>query len=349
VVLGTAGSMWDYLVESVDLGEREEALRLALQDATDRRSVDQALLDRAGPLLESATGMPVRLRVVPYGRDRAEQHEILRLLAEEVDPGDALTLDITHGFRHLPLLALMSLLHLETVKGINVEAVYYGFYDPETGDAPVYDLAGLLEIAAWVAALRAFDADGDYAVLGPLLRDAGVGAEACEALTQAAFLERTTRAGDARARLRRFREALAAEPPGGTAALFTPVLLSHTDWVEHQGLYERQRALALRYLESRDHLRAAIYAFEAFVTARVIENGGNPESYDARSKAKDRFEQGERRAAGFADYRTLRDLRNALTHGARPPRREISSALSSPERLHATLRELFDRLLPEPR
>lgn len=344
LVLGTAGSMWDYLVESVDLGDRDEEVRLALQDAVDRRAVDQAQLDRTGDLLAAALDLDLRLRLIPYGRDAGGQMEVLETIAREVEAGDRLVLDVTHAFRHLPMLALMSALHLEVVKGVSVESIYYGFYDPDTGEAPVYDLAGLLDIVAWVKASSAFDKDGDYGVFAGLLERAGVSAEACANLEQAAFFERTTRAGDARGQLRRFRTALEEQPPGGPAALFAPVLRERTAWVEDQRLYQRQRALAARYLDRGDHLRAAIYAFEAFITARVAESGGDPGNFDARAAAKQAFEDGPS-PARKADYRLLRDLRNALAHGSSSTRRDILEAMATPERLRATLAGLLERLL----
>lgn len=47
-----------------------------------------------------------------------------------------MSLDITHGFRYLPMLALLSVMHLRVVRAVQIQGIYYGAYDPDTGAAP---------------------------------------------------------------------------------------------------------------------------------------------------------------------------------------------------------------------
>ena len=347
VVLGTTGSMWDYLVESVHPESSDhEDLRLELQTAVIEGRVDQPMLDEVAPLVAGQLGIEVALRVIPYGVDEAEQVEVLEVIADAVAADTVVSLDITHGFRHLPMLGLVSALHLEAVKGVRIESIWYGFFDPDKAEASVYDLAGLLHIVEWVKALAEFGKDGDYAVFSSLLETGGLEPAACKLLGDAAFLERTSRAGGARGKLRKFRESLQRHPLKGAAALFSTQLLERTEWVEHDRLYERQRALGVGYLEQGDYLRACVYIFEAFVTRLVNQYGGNCDRYRDRDQAREKFEERgpwrEKR-----DYVALRDLRNALAHGTASNKGDVTSVLDSPERLHQRLRELIDALLPE--
>ncbi|RME22068.1 MAG: TIGR02221 family CRISPR-associated protein, partial [Deltaproteobacteria bacterium] len=181
VILGTRGSMWDHLFEGdLDLGEMGEQDRMALMEHVESHSVSQDQLDKMAPLLAKALGIPVRLRSIPYCSTEAEQIELLRIIAEEVEPEDRVHLDISHGFRHLPMLALLSALHVRQIRDANVEGIWYGSYDPDTGKAPVYELSGLLRIADWLQSLASFDKDGDYRVFVPLLRQANLDPEACD-------------------------------------------------------------------------------------------------------------------------------------------------------------------------
>jgi CRISPR-associated DxTHG motif protein len=43
-----------------------------------------------------------------------------------VQPGEHLSIDVTHGFRHLPMLALVAARYLGRVVGVKVEELYYG-------------------------------------------------------------------------------------------------------------------------------------------------------------------------------------------------------------------------------
>lgn len=90
VLLGTAGSMWDVLVENLPgIGDEDEALRLALMEAVAAQRVDQPLLDQLAPLVERALGRPVQLLCIPFGRDDAEQRAILDAIAQAAPNGQA--------------------------------------------------------------------------------------------------------------------------------------------------------------------------------------------------------------------------------------------------------------------
>ncbi len=45
-----------------------------------------------------------------------EQIELLRIIADEVKDNDMVHLDITHGFRHLPMLSLLAALYIQQIR-----------------------------------------------------------------------------------------------------------------------------------------------------------------------------------------------------------------------------------------
>ena len=197
VLLGTAGSMWDVLVENLPgIGGEDDALRLALMDAVAAQRVDQPLLDRVAPLVERALGRPVQLLCIPFGRDAAEQRAILDAIAQAA-PNGQVSLDLTHGFRHLPMLGLLSAFVLDGL-GRQVAGLYYGALDMSAdGIAPVLRLDGLIAVQRWVDALASFEASGDYGLFAPLLERDGVPADKARCLHEAAFFERTFNVSDA--------------------------------------------------------------------------------------------------------------------------------------------------------
>ena len=173
VLLGTAGSMWDVLIENLPgIGETDEALRLELMEAVASGSVTADLLGRTQPLIERAVGRPVRLELIPFGRDAAEQRHILECIEQAAEPGEV-SLDVTHGFRHLPMLSLISAFVLERLRR-TVTGIYYGALEMTTGGyTPVLGLDGLLAIQRWVEALAVFAHPSDLA--GGVANDEGVG------------------------------------------------------------------------------------------------------------------------------------------------------------------------------
>lgn len=338
VVLGTAGSIWDHLFESdLDLGGTGEQERVVLMEDVEHHAVTQAQLDRTAPLLEKVLGIPARLRIIPYCRTEAEQVELLRILADEVRPDDRVHLDVSHGFRHLPMLVLLAALYLEVVRGIRVAGIWYGAYNPDTGKAPVHDLSGLLGIARWLQALQTYDKDGDYGVLCPLLGEAG------GLLRQAAFFERTTNPVKAREALTGWMSRADRLSAGDPAAdLFRDELERRIDWYRGADRAAWEDALAERYLEKGDYLRAAVYGLEANISREVLRIKEDVNNYDCRQNASSVLQ-------GDGSFRRLKHLRNAMAHGVLGGDPVIKKIIGDEVNLRNTLKSLLKTLREQSR
>lgn len=328
VVLGTAGSMWDNLFEiNLDLGELEDQL-IQLVDSVERQAVAQSQLTELAPLLGKALGCEVELTIIPAARNQQEQIQVLQSIADATFGAEKLTLDVTHGFRHLPMLAYTAILYLQTVQPqLRVEHILYGEYDPETGKGEIHDLVGLVKISNWQNAIQHSETTGDYSQVSELVVDKEIGGW----LKEASFYENTHRAGQARSPLKKVRNKISNEPLTGPAALFQPLLLERTSWVEENLLYQRQRAQAYRSLERKDFLRAALYGFEAFITQKVQEiagAGSNVAQYEQRRKIQEEELDGPAywRTDEAKAYKMLRNIRNTLAHGNQNSAKEVQQA-----------------------
>lgn len=353
VVLGTAGSMWDHLFErDIALGVEAEDERLALQEATENQAVTDTLLEPLMPLLAQRLGCETRLVLIPYCRTEVEQLELLRIMAEEVSPDAQVHLDVTHGFRHLPMLALLSALHLRKVKNASIAGIWYGAYDPDTGEAPVYNLAGLLHMAAWVEALNTFDKDGDYSVFANRLDEDGLSARETNHLRRAAFFERTSNPRDARKELGNFDKCLNGGLPG-VGALFAEQLCNRIKWHRNVSTFRNQAELATIYRQRGDYIRAAIFAYEAFVTSLINSKADERvDHYKHREAAFKAYESGERGDQKLKnEYWLLKNLRNTLAHGNEPDDRQyrsdrrLAGIIADEKRLNRELERLIRILL----
>lgn len=350
LILGTTGSMWDVLLFSLGLGQEHDEALLAVTESADADQTTQEELDGLTSVVSGRLGLPVALRLIPYGRDAGEQAEILRRMALDIAEGDAVTLDVTHGLRHLPMLAQMSALYLRRVKSVEVRGLYYGALDmTRDGLTPVMNLQGLLDIADWTGAVQSFDKDGDYGVFAPLVLEQSP--TAAGLLQGSAFYERTTRPGQARSKLRELDALFDRQPLTGIGSLFAPILRARLSWHREDRLYLRQQALARLYLEHGDFLRAALLGFEAFITRLMQQQGmTNPDNWTQRETVKKEYEALNKaiypRPDEYERYCLLRDLRNHLAHGNTSPQAEIQKALASAEQLRDFLDDLIERLLP---
>jgi len=347
-VLGTSGSMWPVLVVLLEL-EPEGAFFDELIEACDHNAFSQVHLDRLNRLLEPAGWQGV---LIPACRDLGEQVELLQILASLVAPGHRVVLDVTHGLRHLAMIALASALYLETVRQARVAALYYGAFelrDPKTRQVPVLRLDGLLRIARWAQAIARFDESGHYGALEQVLVEEGFLPAMAARLRKASFYERTAQYDRAIRELEVVWQALDRNPLGGVGALFEPRLRQAMDWIRSKQLLDHQRASARAALAAGDYVRAATSLYEAYIT-RLARPGEDPSNHYTREQIANQLRLGRRgNRAQREAAKLLTDIRNRLAHALAVKRHpELDRILSSETVLRRKLEELDEVLLGNP-
>ncbi len=344
IIVGTAGSMWDVFFERQGANDDEV---LTLIESVDNQSVDEAMLDRHRQRLSDKLGLPVDCLLIPYARDTGEQAAILGHLARSVKRGETIDLDVTHGFRHLPMLALVAARYLTHVAAVHVRELYYGALEmtPPGGETPVLKLGGMLRMLDWVEALATYDKDGDYGVFGKLLDMEGLPGKL---LTEAAYFERSANTAKAQSKLDTFDRTKSA-PRTPTGILFLPELMGRISWRQGYGRAQWEAALARQYLSRRDYLRAATFGYESLVTEQVERTGGNDDDFNVRESADKILYEAARGQFGRGDhgnFKQLKDLRNELAHGVRADSK-AKDLINDEKRLSNWLKEVFSELLPK--
>jgi CRISPR-associated Csx2 family protein len=101
---------------------------------------------------------------------------ILEAIGDATEKTDRLTLDVTHGLRHVPFLAYSVALYLSSLRSIGIEGAYYGGYEFADGTAddpaPIIELTPLLELPYWFHAVRTFREAGTVDELAERIRPA---------------------------------------------------------------------------------------------------------------------------------------------------------------------------------
>ena len=349
ILLGTPGSMWDVLVEHQIADDRLESERLALIDAVRENRVHDDLLAPLARVIGERVGYQVDLRVIPYGRDAMEQAQLLDIIARAMPTNRScqVTIDVTHGLRHLPMLALVAAFYLEHVCRVKVTDILYGALEMTAeGPTPVLSLRGLLDGMKWIEALSAYDRDGDYGVFIPLLEAAGLAPQDLSHLERAAHAERVFNHQYAALELRNFTQRLEAGLPG-MAALFAPQLAKRLAWAQLNEPQRRLAAIARERLAHGDFVRCAIAACAGFIVS-LAQPGERLSDYDTHERIEEEFRAGRRGSPDLReDYENLKRIRNALAHGTPPREDDTRRTLAHPERLARRLQFLLDRLLPQ--
>jgi CRISPR-associated Csx2 family protein len=335
-IFGTSGSMWDFFLDEQCTEQVEDEERLRLWEAASANSVNELILAPFEPMLSQRIGIPCRLHVMPYARDETEQARLIQLFAGVVEAGDELQIDVTHGFRHLPMIVLAVARYLESIHSARVSDIVYGALDMQGPDgvAPVVDLRGLLRVLDWVQAISAYDASGDYGAIGGLLELSGV-KNAGARLSRASFYERVTNHVATRKELNGLDLSPARSDP--FSSLFLPEFESRTAWWRLPMRWKREAALARGYLARRDYLRAAIFAQEAVITRGMEERDSG--EFEYRENTRKQIQQDDR------DAQELFRIRNALAHGIAPYQDSVKSLLSDSESLDRSLMRLIAKLL----
>jgi len=348
IILGTSGSMWDVFYEHLAKTEQQQQHWLELTEAVEDNRVKQDMLDICAQDLSDQLGMPCLFALIPYGINTEEQTRILEIIVQNIQSGDPVSLDLTHGLRHLPMLGLLSAMYLKTARQVDIKGLYYGALElTENAETPVMNLDGMLKIADWINALQGFDKTGDIAPFSTLMQQEGMAKVTADLLKQAAFFENTLSITKARRPLRDFAGQTKDGLPG-IARLFEDSLKQRIAWKDQNNIYLRQRHKALFYLKQGDYLRAAALGYEAYITRHIKQHrpSADPENFDCRESAKITLKDtltGEEKKY----FKLLNNLRNALAHGTRSEIAGCQAAMSDERRLKMLLNDLFDALLPD--
>ena len=338
ILVGTSGSMWDVFFEH-ETGQDDASL-LALIDAVHSNGVDAELLKGHAERLARRLAQPVECLLIDYARDEAGQARLLEHLAGCLAQGEKIVIDVTHSFRHLPMLALVAARFLASVRQVEIEDIYYGAYDmkdPASGEVPVLRLKGMLKMLDWVDALSSYDKDGDYSVFAGLLEADGMPADKARDLQIAAFQERVNHVEGARQKLSPALDAIATHN-GPLGALFRPELAARVGWVRNKDRWARELALANAYFARRDYLRTAIFLQEGLVTREVDRCKGNPNNFAEREEARKTLRDNNE------EFKELEWLRNSLAHGQRSRDDKTARLLGDESTLKAWLQNALKKL-----
>lgn len=310
VVLGTRGSMWDALLEIDDnalLNDDSNAhlLDSLVSQAQEERVDDGQLADLSNALTRHFA-IPVQCKAIPYGLTTNEQIEILECFKEMTFGSDSVILDVTHGLRHLPMMALVSAFLLgQGGSRVCTKGVYYGAAECRQGDvAPVLKLDGLLSIEEWIEAMSVQRTSGNVSRLAGI---SGLDPELAEALRKYQFFEQMNNVTQARSCAQKIRGLLERLPPEG--GLFRDELDRMFEWADGERLPVRQYRQAENALRNGDYLRSVVLLTESLISAHVPK-GTDSLGYDNRAEAKKQLDQ--RRDQNWL---LLRNLRNTLAHG----------------------------------
>lgn len=120
---------------------------------------------------------------IPIGNNEAEIWDIFTRSFEQIKEEDTLYIDITHGFRYLPMLVVALINYSKFMKRATVASITYGNYEArnfDTNEAQIIDLTSLSTLLDWNYAAGEFINNGNISpmaelsnsVIAPIMKNA---------------------------------------------------------------------------------------------------------------------------------------------------------------------------------
>ena len=314
--------------------------------------VSKALLDYVKPdeiyiigteeslwsLADELTG-DYRKVLIPFGKTKEEFWDMFRIINDEIDvSGKDIYLDITHGFRAIPLLVSTVANLFSKVKGANVKGLFYGIFEArdEKGRTPVVDLLPILELNEWIEGFTLFKNYGEGDFLAELI-DRKLSELGSDERKKAGNLNKLPKL------LRKYSQAV-----GFTALDFMPIFAGQVTDVmksidnyhsgftaiellrdsfesvygelekEHEEEWLNQYKLAKWLFNKRRYSQATI-ALEECIFTYVMENLGLEPLHETRKKLGRAFREDNKKNVFFSPelnklFSQVQDLRNKTGH-----------------------------------
>jgi CRISPR-associated Csx2 family protein len=351
VILGTASSAWDTLADVMeDHLASDESLFEALSkwQQTARKQLDSGMVTDDVLLafpLEMARTAGIReldLAIIEPGAAPEGQEKLAQTLLQHIPEGARVTLDITHSFRHLPVIAAFTLQVLQWLRDIVVADIFYGAFDqrkPESDLVPVVNV----EIAARHARLSASLAA--HKLTGRMSPMAVWFGEHAELARQVDHFEATNRIDRLRSTAQKLKNTQGAEEADTTVeGVARQACLERLDYARERTLPERMLSRAEGLVETGDYLLAVTLIFEAMVLYAMIHLDFSPDFQSRRADesecAKDYLHELLNQAGNeqaLARYHQVRQLRNAMLHNSKAKTQQVRDALESPDAMERLL------------
>lgn len=361
VFLGTTGSAWAALAELID--DPPESLwdQLLGWETAEPASIEAPSFRQTLEELSKALEVAMRVEVVCQGIDSlataVQQSDLFRSLRHHLQDGDRVVADVTHSLGHQRILLAQTLVAMETLMDVQVDALYSGAFELQKDEvAPAVRLDGVLRTVRVDRALANARRTGDPSDLVRVIPDGHPMRAPIQGVADAWRLQQPTslrlKAGVAVGALRAMPEAERDELRGIDE--FLEKLLDELKGSVAAQQFQSARAAIVR----GDLLRAALSAREACISVACVADGKSLNDVTFREGkgpgARDWLENPHKATSvrfdgvTFDAWPTIQQMRNALAHGTPPKARTLSAIFEQgPGKVAALLDRLVQALESE--
>jgi CRISPR-associated DxTHG motif protein len=148
-----------------DYGEGDRVFIFTTPSAKKANWVDNGHIDRATNIPKGSKGLYQCFRdlgldlnpiEIPEGKSEQQIWEIFQKVYACIEEGDEITFDITHAFRSIPMLTMVLINYAKLLKNIKLKGIYYGAFEVEDEQKPIWDLTAFSQLQDWTNAANGF-------------------------------------------------------------------------------------------------------------------------------------------------------------------------------------------------
>lgn len=298
----------------------------ALESQIDEMTVTAEMVEPFAEMLSASTDLHFEFRVITDATTKDKQADLLQQIDGSVQNNDEVVLDITHGYRHLPILGLAAAKLISATKNAKIHDVIYGALDQQVnGETPVVSLHWVLRLLDVISSIDEMDRRHN---IQPLVKCFSAGSLQNQ-LELVSYQLDVMRIDEASKSARRCQDMLKADQEKLPAELaivsdmlserlgkFTKVGRNPLDLLH----------MATLALEEKNYLRSSIFIAEAIELAKKWEIPGD-ETADQQ----------------------LKDVRNWMAHAGKQRNRNqaVKTAVASRKALGHFLQEHISRIRRE--
>lgn len=296
-LVGTNKSIWDEAYES--FGGIDDEYQMDLMEKKDVGEITEESLGIFNKQLENKLkSIGSQASLIKYGINDEELWGIFEKyleIAENIDDGDELYLDITHSFRSLAMMSLVMTQFASSIanKKFILKGVYYGMleYQGETEEnvAPIVNLNILFELQEWIKAIDAIKKYSDFDPLVEILDKEGVEENVHKAFTQLNNAIDMGNMASMHSFIKTAGKKIRAISDSSNKVI---KLLSHevvdlVDELDHEKMSDFQYALAKWFYNNKNYAMGYMALAEAIITKACEIKGYDIKSKEGREAGKD--------------------------------------------------------------
>jgi len=160
IFIGTNKSMWDNLYYSFDGADENYLDNLSCKKSEDKGISSDDLSGLNNAVDKYLNGNGSYSIILNYSKHNSDEiwdnFEILLTIKEILNNGDEVFLDITHGFRYMPILNifLLEFISIYDTPSINIGGVFYGLFSGDTSEIVNFKI--FFDLLEWSKAINMF-------------------------------------------------------------------------------------------------------------------------------------------------------------------------------------------------